>query len=119
MSILDRQGTSTTTAAVRPGALRCTCAVDRGRLELRIRGEIDVANVHLLDAWLGAAQAVGNPVVLDLGAVPFLDSSALKALLQAAGRSAVRIRSATPAVRRVLRVSGVDQVITVDPSPPG
>jgi anti-anti-sigma factor len=101
-----------------PSALRCTSTrtVD-GTLELALAGEIDLGTAGLLEGWLGAAQAGGAPIVLDLAEVVFFDSAGVKALLHAAARAPVTVRRPRRSVRRTLAITGVDRVIAVDPRP--
>jgi anti-anti-sigma factor len=83
------------------------------------RGEIDLGTVHLLQQQLKLACARGDetPVVADLSACDFMDSSGIHALLGAAngdGRSSRLIAVlACGGPRRVLEVSGADQVVPV------
>jgi anti-sigma B factor antagonist len=86
---------------------------------LELAGEIDLARSEeivtrgerLLDE-----SAAGQPVVVDLARVQFIDSSGLSALLRlrrlalARGRSVV-LRDVPPFVARLLSLSGVDQVL--------
>ena len=79
-------------------------------------GEIDAANnQHLEDVLTSLAHGDAD-VVVDLGAVTFIDSSGLRSLLtgqrsaRAAGRG-FRIADASDAVRRVLEITGVADVL--------
>src|SRR5690348_15930640 len=79
---------------------------------LRLGGEFDLeAHQALRDALLPPI-AAGQDVLVDFGAVTFLDSESLGALIEgfnaadAAGRR-LRITGARGAVRRVLEVTGV------------
>jgi anti-anti-sigma factor len=74
-----------------------------------VRGEIDAATASILDE---AIEDVRGTVVLDLGAVTFLDSSGVRVLLrhhqrrEDAGAQLVLIELSRP-VRRVLDAAGV------------
>lgn len=92
-----------------PRELGLTLEVDRAEGVIRPRGEIDVATAPLLereahDLWDGGAERV----VLDLGAVTFFDSSALRLLLRfqaladADDRRRFALAGCSDAVRRVL-----------------
>ena len=76
---------------------------------LVVRGEIDAATASVLDE---AIQAVGGTVVLDLGAVTFMDSFGLRVLLrhhqrrEDAGDQLVLTELSRP-VRWILEVAGV------------
>jgi anti-anti-sigma factor len=77
--------------------------------------EVDRASIGLLEAQLAEAlskRVNGDPVVVDLGAVRFLDSSGIRALIDAdlaASQSGGRVQlvGANGVVRRALEVSGV------------
>lgn len=52
-----------------------------GRTRVRVTGELDVATAPALDDQLTALRRPGSRVVLDLGGVSFLDSSAIHVLV--------------------------------------
>src|SRR3954453_4711078 len=87
---------------------------------ITVVGEMDIANAsRLLSAVIEATQAAPQLVVLDLSRVDYMDSSGLSEVLRAqhfAGSSGcgLRIRGATPAVRRLFVTTGVDQVVDLD-----
>ena len=61
-------------------------------------------------------RALGHPVTLDLAEVTFIDSTGLSALMDAhfeAGRNGweFSIRSASPAVLRVVALAGMHEVL--------
>jgi anti-anti-sigma factor len=78
-------------------------------------GEIDLSNVKsfadALDAAIEAAQS--ETVAVDLGAVDYLDSGAINALFAHAGRIAV---VANPILLPVLNVSGLTELVPVEPA---
>jgi anti-anti-sigma factor len=83
-------------------------------------GEVDLATsprLHEVLEGLDADQAV----VVDLTGVSFLDSSGLSELVQAHERHAaaggVRLVVTSAGIRRVLEVSGLDEVFAVFDSP--
>lgn len=87
-----------------PGAPRAT---------VRVEGEVDTASVGELSAALERVVANGaTDVRLDLGAVPFMDSTGLTALLVARrmleGRGRIAVDVASSAVRRTFEVAGLD-----------
>ena len=82
----------------------------RGRRLPVACGEIDAASAPVLAAELHQAIAAGDgPILLDLGAVTFMDSSGVTVLLTAHQMASARLRLATvhPAVERVLEITGV------------
>lgn len=82
-----------------------------GLLVAALHGEIDLANVHQLRTWLDSIVALRAPAyVVDLRAVPFIDSIGLNTLLRL--RHRVREHGArfavlcAPGTRRLLRAHG-------------
>jgi anti-sigma B factor antagonist len=86
---------------------------------LVVSGEVDLATVAVLDDSLRRAESARRPVLLlDLSGVTFMDCAGLTALLAAARRAAeaggeVSVMRATAPVRRLLRLTAVDQSLTV------
>jgi len=74
-----------------------------------LKGELDMATADDLSQLLRAATANGEPVVLDLSAVTFMDSSGLRALLEGAelsrGSGSLVIARPSAQVRRLLDIS--------------
>lgn len=84
------------------------------------RGELDLAAVPELRTRLAAAHRDGARIVLDLRGVTFLDSAALSVVLAADRRLAasggsLRLEHASPAVRRVLRICGLADLVLPSP----
>jgi anti-anti-sigma factor len=83
-------------------------SVVAGRLVLAVSGEVDLANASQLEAALGEliGQSDGHPLVIDAGALTYIDSTGIRALMRAQRRydhgTRIEIRGATPAVRRLL-----------------
>ena len=89
---------------------------------LVVSGELDLATVAVLDESLRRAESARRPVVLlDLGGVTFLDCTGLTALLAAARRVAeaggeISVMRASAPICRLLRLTAVDQSLTVIPA---
>ncbi|MGQ5701016.1 SulP family inorganic anion transporter [Sandaracinobacteroides sp. A072] len=78
----------------------------------RMEGALFFGVASAIGAVLDAAPARGHPLVLDLGAVPFLDSTGARTLVDAAARARAKglgfwVASANPAVRRALLKAGI------------
>jgi anti-sigma B factor antagonist len=58
----------------------CECG---GQVVVALRGELDVSDAASVAASLAAVAASGRPVILDLAALDFIDSSGLAALVRA------------------------------------
>jgi anti-sigma B factor antagonist len=89
------------------------------RKVVAVAGEVDPLTAPEFDDALRAAAAESSTVVVDLGAVSFLDSSGLRVIvaaqqeLEASGIGLV-IRNPSDSVRRVLEISGLTQHFDVE-----
>jgi anti-anti-sigma factor len=95
--------------------------IDTGHL-VRVTGELDLsANSELSTVLAMAAAAPGATVVLDLGGVEFIDSTALGTILKAggeiesAGKKLVVVCPGGP-VRRLLEMTNLTQRFDIRPS---
>lgn len=93
---------------------------EQGKTVLVVRGEIDASTAPRVELALGAALESGKPVVVDLGACGFIDSTGIAMLvhadhrLRAAGREdGIALCGLTGQVRRLLDVSGVTTAVAV------
>ena len=92
-------------------------AVEAGReaggvLTLRPTGELDIATAARLERALLDGREPGDEVVLDLGALEFIDSTGLRVIVrgvEAARRDGweLRLRPGPPPVQRVFEIAGV------------
>jgi anti-sigma B factor antagonist len=102
--------------------LRTAVARGDGGPEIAVSGDLDVSTAdHLWDV-LGGLVDGGDTVVLDLTELEFMDSSGLSTIIRAVkasrkGGGDVIVRSPTRAVYRLLQISAVDQILTIE-SPP-
>jgi len=95
------------------------CSVSRrdGHCAVQLEGELDVAAKPTLDQALEAALELEAPeVALDLKGVTFADSTAVAWLLAADRRirtagGQLRLVDCSPAVRQLLRLTGVDGLL--------
>jgi anti-anti-sigma factor len=92
---------------------------EHGTLLLRLRGELDMSTVPVLQARLQAASEANEPVVLDLAELDFVDSSGLRLFIAARlGRKqdgwSVALRNAGKTVRRTFAVAGLDPSLFFD-----
>jgi len=96
------------------GMLAVQVAQDDARCVVSIRGELDLANAGTAEAELESALAGGAPVVVDMRALEFIDSTGIALLvrwIQADG-SAHRLSfvpSQFEAVSKVLELTGVHE----------
>ncbi len=93
------------------------------RIVVHVTGEVDVATSSLLAAALTRAleteTAVRTDLVVDLAGVRFIDASGINVLLNAARQASAAggslvLRSPSRAVRRLLGVLRLDEVLAVE-----
>lgn len=95
-----------------------------GYVTVLVGGEIDLHSAQVLrDAALAALREHGPTLRLDLGDVTFMDSTGIEVLMATRRRAELDGGSLTlcrpnRAVRRVLEVTGLDQVFTIEPDQP-
>jgi anti-anti-sigma factor len=84
---------------------------------IRVAGELELGQADALLAPLRATAADDAPVVLDLSGVTFIDSTGLRALLDAHARLERLVVAAPPGspVETLLSLTGLDDVLTVRP----
>jgi anti-anti-sigma factor len=88
---------------------------------VRVTGEMDLSVIGLVDREMQRAEASDAArIVLDLGELEFLDASGIRLLLHLTARSQddgqrLRIRAGrSPQVRRVLELTGVDELLPLE-----
>ena len=90
---------------------------DNGGVELAAVGELDLSTI---DQFTGALQSAaehagpGRTLTLDLSGVEYLDSAAINALFAQAGR--INRIVVHPLLMRGLTISGLDQIVEVQPA---
>ncbi|WP_394425596.1 STAS domain-containing protein [Streptomyces sp. SGAir0957] len=112
------------TPAGAPARLSITRDTTAGIEVLTAAGEIDASSIPALSAALSAANdgAAEKPrTVLDLGAVTFMDSTGINALLTAHRAAAeaggwLRLAALNGPVQRVVELIGVNHVLSCHPS---
>ncbi|MFB8029092.1 MULTISPECIES: STAS domain-containing protein [unclassified Streptomyces] len=88
----------------------------RGCWVVRAQGDLDSDSIDPLFIALWQAAAGYRAVVVDASAVTFADSSFLGLLIDTHQRNDLRIAAPGPALTRLLRTAGVDQVLRSYPS---
>jgi anti-sigma B factor antagonist len=86
-----------------------------------VTGEIDMAAGPIIDAAITTQEERGLPVVIDLRAVTFIDSSGLRSLLGASRRAQDReatvvLRAVGPEVARLLDITGTTRMFEIEVS---
>ena len=87
-----------------------------GHVVVTVAGEVDIATVPQLQKRLTEPAASGQPLIVDLDQVTFLDAAGLGVLASAASRAAARGASlqavcARRQVQRLFTITGLDRQI--------
>ena len=83
------------------------------------RGEVDISTASRLRVELADAMNAASGVVIDLTEVTFMDSHGLRVLIEALVASEERsfvVSAASPNVRRLIRVSGLEEPFGLVPA---
>ncbi len=94
--------------------------VDGATVVLSVGGELDVATTPALARTIGELVSRGhNRLVLDLGALSFIDSTGIGAFVGAQNRvreanGSLVLRSVPDRVRSVLAIGGLDGVLEIE-----
>jgi anti-sigma B factor antagonist len=82
-----------------------------------VSGDLDMSNADALEATV-ASIAAGHPerLIFDLSGLRFMDSAGIAVLLGAATKvNVVQLRDPSPAVRRVVELTGLGDVLPIEP----
>ncbi len=108
---------------VKPFSVETTMAPGHGApcAVVTAGGAIDYTSSGAFRTELALALEGAREVVVDLGAVTFIDSSGLSVLISGykqARRGAVdyRLRNLTPSLSKLLTITGLSRVFSVEPS---
>jgi anti-sigma B factor antagonist len=88
-----------------------------GETVVRVRGELDLATAPQLERALRLLLEESPPAVLvfDLARLDFMDSTGIAALLRAAVVvKSTWLRSPSPIVREIVRLSGLTEVLRIE-----
>jgi two-component system, OmpR family, sensor kinase len=93
-----------------------------GVVVLRLRGDLDLASADAVAERLDALSAAGEPVLLDLDSLAFMDSSGLRVVLQAAETSRTSgwrftLTPGSEQVRNLFASAGVTDRLPIEPEP--
>lgn len=83
---------------------------------LRLSGELDISTAGTLaSAFLALEEAGQRRVIVDLGAVDFVDVAGLRPIVKAATHGfAIRLRRPSAQASRLLQVSGLSGLLRVE-----
>lgn len=100
-----------------PLSLNTDRGVD-GTPRVTAAGEIDISNIDLFsEALTTASDGTRGPITVDLSAVKYLDSAGINALFKHADEIDRLHLIVHPFLLRVLTISGLSEVATVQPAP--
>jgi len=94
-----------------------------GQDVVAVAGELDLTTADELWHAIEAATRRANRLVIDLSNTTFIDSTGLSVLLRAHQQlggtlDALTLRGPSTAARKVLDVSGISQLLTIEPFAP-
>ena len=106
--------------SVAAGYLDIETTRSSGVVRIRLQGELDMLTAPLLTAALAGTRTRGRRrLVVDMTELHFMDRAGLAALLEAAGhgirRAALSVTGCSPNVRRVLELTGHEDLIMDSP----
>jgi anti-sigma B factor antagonist len=84
---------------------------------LVVSGEIDTVNASALDRAIASAlQRKPRSLVFELGELRFIDSAGIAVLVRAASMvNTVKLRNPSAMVRRIVEVTGLSNVLRIEP----
>jgi anti-anti-sigma factor len=100
-----------------PGGLKISSVLDGSTVRVTLQGELDLSGAQQMEERMAAIDEDGPArLVIDLGALAFIDSTGLRLLLQADTRARERgyellLCPGPPAVQRVFEVTGALDVL--------
>jgi anti-sigma B factor antagonist len=100
-----------------PLSLNTDRGVD-GTPRVTAAGEIDISNIDVFsEALTTASEGMRGPITVDLSAVKYLDSAGINALFRHADEIDRLHLIVHPFLLRVLTISGLSEIATVQPAP--
>jgi len=98
-------------------------AMEDGAAVIALLGELDAATSQELRSMLGLLGQVFGAVVVDLSGLAFCDSRGLRVLRDAhtrllATHGRLTVRCPPPLLRRIFAVTGLDDVLDIEPGVP-
>jgi anti-sigma B factor antagonist len=81
-----------------------------------VSGDLDISNAATLEQAVASITAERpERLIFDLSGLRFMDSAGIAVLLDAAGKvKAVHLRDPSPAVRRVVELTGLTDVLSIE-----
>jgi anti-sigma B factor antagonist len=101
----------------RPAEVAIDARLDpAGSALVTVSGDLDISNAGTLEQAVASITAERpERVVFDLSGLRFMDSAGIAVLLDCAGKvNTVRLRDPSPAVRRVVELTGLTDVLSIE-----
>lgn len=97
--------------------------IEDGVAVVKVHGDVDLAARDEMWAVIQEALAYGDRLAIDLGHTTFLDSIGLNMIVRASNERGpdlerIVLRAPSEAVCKLLRITGVDRLVTIEPRPP-
>ena len=108
------------TMATEPEAFAISVRRQGARIEVALRGELDAYSAPQLRAGIAdLGEVAGRHVVLDLGAVGFVDSAGLAAIVAALravrdADGAVSVRGMSPQLHKLFEITGLSRLLPAE-----
>jgi anti-sigma B factor antagonist len=102
-----------------PGSLKLSVSEESGRTVVVAEGELDLyTSPRLRESLTERIDGGARQLMVDLGGVTFVDSTALGVLVSALKRvraegGDLELRAPTPSARKVLEITGLNRVFTI------
>jgi anti-anti-sigma factor len=89
---------------------------ENGTVEIHLKGECDLSTLDELNQALERGRASGKPVLVEMSALEFLDSSCLEAILRAteATEAGLVLRGLGGEPRRIFEIAGLLDRVTIE-----
>jgi anti-sigma B factor antagonist len=107
----------------RPPPFRCAVVEEDRTVVVEVEGEIDIATTKQVRRTIEQLVDDGRrAVIVDMSRVAFVDSAGIADLIRASGAAGRRgvefvVRSPSRAVRRMLEITGLDQLLVIRDEP--
>ena len=94
--------------------------IEDGVAVVKVHGDVDLAARDEMWAVIEEALAYGDRLAIDLGHTTFLDSIGLNMIVRASNERGpdlerIVLRAPSEAVCKLLRITGVDRLVTIEP----
>jgi anti-sigma B factor antagonist len=87
-----------------------------GVVIVTVSGDLDISNASTLEQAVASITAERpERLIFDLSGLRFMDSAGIAVLLDCAGKvNTIRLRDPSPAVRRVVELTGLTDVLSIE-----